>query len=317
MIRRRPLVSLLTAAAVAPAPARAQSSIVLRLGTTPEGGGFAPYSVALIETLRSIDPGLAIKPVETRGSTDNAERLQTGALDIGLVSAEVRHEKTASIAFRLRKPQVVSVIYSTPGMFAVLANSPFHQIADLRGLPVVWSPRGTGSAVQARYVMDGLQLDMDSDFVPLYPQQFSDGPPLVLDRRAAALWGSGLRQPGFVQIAEHPLGARFLVPNAREVAQIRGHYPFLVPLTVPAGTYPAQPGEIRSIGSWSFILARPDLDEAAGHRLAAALYKAEHLTLKSKYMAQTTARNTLIAISSADELQAGVLRFYRDARLVE
>src|SRR5437762_3432197 len=188
MIRRRPLAALLTAAAVAPAPARAQS-IVLRLGTTSEGGGFTPYSVALIETLKSIDHGLEIRAVVTGGSTDNAEKLQSGEIDIGLVSAEVRHEKAASMPFRLRKPQVVSVIYSTPGLFAVLGNSPYHQIADLRGRPVVWSPRGTGSAVQARYVMDGLGLDMDSDFVPIYPQQFSDGPILVLDGRAAALWG--------------------------------------------------------------------------------------------------------------------------------
>ena len=34
-------------------------------------------------------------------------------------------------------------------------------------------------------------------------------------------------------------------------------------------------------------------------------------------MVQTTARNTLIAIGSADELQPGVLSFYREARLVE
>jgi TRAP transporter TAXI family solute receptor len=315
MIRRRPLLSFLTAAAIAP-PARAQST-VLRLGTTPDGGGFAPYSVALVETLRSIDPGLEIRPVATNGSTDNAEKLQAGGIDIGLVSAEVRHERIASLPARSRRLPVVSVIYSTPGMFAVLGSSPFHQIADLRGRRVVWSPRGTGSAVQARYVMEGMRLDPDRDFEAVYPQQFSDGPTLVLEGRAAALWGSGLRLPGFVQIADHPLGARFLAPNAAEIALIRARYPFLVPLTVPSATYPGQLHDIASIGSWSFILARPDLDEAAGHRLAAALDKAEHLGLKSKYMAQTTARNTLVAIASADELQPGVLRFYREARLVE
>ncbi len=50
-------------------------------------------------------------------------------------------------------------------------------------------------------------------------------------------------------------------------------HPFLVPLTVPRGTYPGQTEPISTIGSASFIVARPDLDVALVHRFAAALHK--------------------------------------------
>jgi TRAP transporter TAXI family solute receptor len=315
MLPRRHALSLLGALAGAPV-ARAQSPSI-RLGTTPPGGGFEPYSVALVETLKSVDPTLDVTVVETGGSSDNAAKLQAGTLDLGLVSAEVLHEWAAARPARAPMLPIVSVMYSTPGMLGVRADSAYHRIDDLRGRRVVWGPHGTGSAALARYVMGGLGLDPDHDFQPIYPDQFLDGPTLVLEGRAAALWGSGLRWPGFVQLADHPVGARFLTPDAAQIGHIRARYRFLVRLAVPAGTYPSQREAIETVGSWSFIVARHGLDDTTGHRLAIALHKIEQLAWKPRYLAQTTARNTLSAIGSNDELQPGVLRFYREAHFVE
>jgi TRAP transporter TAXI family solute receptor len=290
--------------------AAAAQTASLSLGTSPEGGGFAPYSVALVETLKTIDRGLELRVVETAGSTENAARLQAGSLDLGLVSGEVYDESEMRAPGRLK---IVSVIYYTPGMFAVLGNS---TISDLRGQVVVWQPRGTGSAVQARYVMEGLGLDLDRDFGEIYPANFTDGPEYIFDGSAAALWGSGLRLPSFVRIAEHPFGVRFIAPTAQEIARIHARHPFLVPLAVPRGTYPGQTAPIDTIGSASFLVARPELDEALVHRLAAALHKTEQFAGRPTYLAQTTAANTLVSVESADELHPGVLRYYRGAGIV-
>ncbi|HYD04452.1 MAG TPA: TAXI family TRAP transporter solute-binding subunit [Reyranella sp.] len=315
MIRRRTLLLSAPAVSLAPVSGRAQSMAV-RLGTSTEGGGFAAYSVALIDALKSVDPILDIRTVETKGATENAERLQSGDIDIGLVSGEVMYNWIAEHP-DAPKLRVVSVIYSAPGMFAVRPDTRFRRIRDLLGRPVVWNPRGTGSAVQARYVLDGIGLDIDRDFEAIYPERFTDGPPMVMERRAAALWGSGYRWPGFVELANQPGGVRFVVPTAEEIAQIRAKHPFLAQLTVPPGLYPGQYDPIVTVGAWSFILARPDLDDAVGHRLARSLYKTERTYAPTKHIVQTTIRNTLLAIRSPDELQPGVLRFYREAKLIQ
>ncbi len=314
-MRRRTLLASLPAATLAPAAAQAQT-VSVRLGSSTEGGGFHPYSVALIDALKAVDPLLEIKLQATKGSTENVQLLQVGDIDMGLVDGEVWHDwrRANPAASRLG---VISAMYSAPGMFCVRADSRYRTIADLKGRPVVWSPRGTGSAVQARYVMDGMGLDMDRDFQAVYPESFADGPYMVIESRAAAIWGSGLRWPGFIEIASRPLGARFLVPNADEIARIRAKYPFIVELTVPGGLYPGQYNPIVTVGAWSFILSRPDLDESIAYRMAAALYKADRVGTLSKQVAQTTARNTLAAIKSVDELNPGVLRFYREKKLVK
>ncbi|MCW5733405.1 MAG: TAXI family TRAP transporter solute-binding subunit [Enhydrobacter sp.] len=310
MLRRRAVLASLLVAGSSAAAAR---TATLTLGTTPDGGGFAPYSVALTETLKSIDSGLQLRIVATKGSTDNAARLRAGTIDLGLVSGEVFDESEQGAPGRLK---IVSTMYFTPGMFAVLGNSPHRTISHLRGQPIVWQPRGTGSAVQARYVMHGLGLDLEKHFGAIYPVSFADGPQYIFDGSAAALWGSGLRLPTFVRIAEHPLGARFIAPDAGEIARIRAVHPFLVPLTVPRGTYPDQSDPIDTIGSASFIVARPDLDEAVVHRLAAALHKTERFAGRPAYLVQTTAANTVSAVGSLEELHPGALRYFREAGVV-
>src|ERR1700761_8116262 len=91
MIRRRTLLSLAPAVSVAPFAAHAQT-MEIRVGTSTAGGGFASYAAALVDGLKSVAPILDIKPILTKGATDNAERLQKGDIDIGLVSGEVMYE---------------------------------------------------------------------------------------------------------------------------------------------------------------------------------------------------------------------------------
>jgi TRAP transporter TAXI family solute receptor len=313
---RRALVASAPAIALGGLSAPAQQ-MKITLGTAMEGGGAAAYGAAFVTALRSVDPTFEIRPVPTKGILDNVSRLDSGELDIGLVFGEVAHELFMGIGRPASKLKVVSVMYSTPGMFVVRADTRYRRIADLKGQPVVWNGASSGLAVQARYAMDGLGLDIDADFQAIYTDSLADGPPLVINGRAAALWGAGVRWPGFVKVAGNPRGARFVVPNASEIERIHARHSFLTRLTVPGGLYPGQHDPIVTVGSWSFILARADLDDPIGHRLAAALYKVERAGTLSKPLAETTVKNTLAAISGPEMLQPGAARFYRESGLLK
>jgi hypothetical protein len=312
---RRRLLSAVPAVALAPVPAQAQQS-KLTLATAAEGGAFVVYAQALLDVLRAVDAVLEIRGRPTKGSGENVRLLEAGEVDLALVAGEVAHEVFAGINRPVGKFTVISVMYSTPGMFVVRADSRYHSITQLKGRPVVWNTPGSGFAVQARYVMDGMGLDMDKDFEPIYIDRLADGPPMVIEGRAAALWGGGLRWPGFVTVATSPSGARFVVPTAEEIVRIRTKYGFMASLSVPAGLYPGQYDPIDTVGTWSFILARADLDDAIGRRLAMDLAKAERVGLLTKPLAQSTAKNTLGAIPSPAVLQPGVAKYYRELGLL-
>jgi uncharacterized protein len=138
----------------------------------------------------------------------------------------------------------------------------------------------------------------------------------VLDGRVAALWGGGIGWPGFMAVARGPAGARFIVPDADGLRRILARHAFLKPLMVSAGSYPGQSAPIASVGSWSFVMARPSLDEEIAYRLARAAHRAEAaLGRRLAQARETTAANTVAAAPRPELIHAGARRYLREIGL--
>ena len=286
------------------------------LGTATAGGGFPVYGQAVADTINEVDPTLEVQPRNTKGSTENVPRLESGSLDLALVQGEVAHEALAGIGRAPADLRVLAAMYSTPGMFVVRADSPYRSIEDLKGRPVAFGARGSGLIILARYVLDGLGLDRDRDFQAVLLDAAGDGPAMVMDGRAAALWGGGIGWPGFTAVARGSAGARFLVPDLDGIQRIQRKHPFLKLMLVPAGSYPGQTAELHSVGSWSFIMTRPTLADDVAYRLARALHRGEAaLAARLPQARETTAANTVAAVTRPELLHPGVRRYLTDAGL--
>jgi TRAP transporter TAXI family solute receptor len=304
---------LLGAATLAALPASAQP-VKIRLGTATPGGGFPVYGAAFIDGVRRADPALEIEAINTKGSTENVPMLEAGTLDIALVQGEVVHEALSGIGRAPANLKVITAMYPTAGMFVVRADQPYRSIADLKGKAIAWGAQDSGLVILGRYAMDGLGLDAAKDFQPVYLERAGDGPAMVLDGRVAALWGGGAGWPGFTTVAKSDKGARFIAPDAGEIKRILAKHAFLKEVTQAAGSFPGQNDPIPSVGSWSFVMARPSLDEAVAYRLAKALDEVQKLGAPAQ-LVDTTAKNT-VATAPADLLHPGVARYFRETRLM-
>jgi len=286
----------------------------VRLGTATPGGGFPVYGAAFVEAVRRFDPGLEIEAINTKGSTENVPMLEAGTLDIALVQGEVVHESLSGIGRPPADLRIITAMYATAGMFVVRADAPYRSIVDLKGKPIAWGAQGSGLVILGRYAMDGLGLDAAKDFQPIYLERAGDGPAMVLDGRAAALWGGGAGWPGFAAVAKSEKGARFIAPDAQEIARILAKHSFLKPVTQAAGSFPGQAAASTSVGSWSFVMVRPGLDDAVAYRFAKALYAQEKAGGPPPQLVDTTAKNTLAA-APRERLHPGVARYFREAGL--
>jgi uncharacterized protein len=310
-LHRRSVLAAMAAALVVTRTASAAERTVVVLGTATPGGGFPVYGQAVLETINEVDPTLDVQARNTKGSTENVPLLEAGGLDLGLVLGEVAHEALSGLGRPPAELRILTAMYATPGMFVVRADSAYRAIEDLKGQPVVFGARGSGLVVLARYVLDGLGLDPQRDFTPILLDRAGDGPAMVLDGRAAALWGGGTGWPGFAA------GARFIAPSADGIRRIQARHAFLRALRVPAGSYRGQDAEITSVGSWSFILARPTLPDDVAYRLARALHRGEAaLARRLPQAAETTAANTVAAVTRRELLHPGVARYLREAGLL-
>jgi TRAP transporter TAXI family solute receptor len=281
------------------------------LGTATPGGGFPLYGGAFADTINEADPSLHVEPRNTKGSTENIPLLEAGQLDIALCTGEPAYEAFEGIGRPRSDLTIIAAMYSTAGMFIVRGDSPARTISDLKGKPVAFGAKGSGLTILSRYVLEGLDLDQATDFQPIFLDKASDGPAMVMDGRAAALWGGGVGWPGFSALAEK--GGRFIAPTAEEATRIRAKHSFLKSTTLPAGSYAGQNDAIQSVGSWSFVLARPTLADDIAYALARALDKGHAAFAKRlAQAAETTPQNTAAAAPSAALIHPGVRKYLKE-----
>jgi len=308
------MLGMVLSAAVSADPAK--TPIVL--GTATKGGGFQLYGAALAGTIEEADPSIAIDERPTKGSKENLPLLEAGKLDIGLVEGNAARDAFDGIGRPKTKLKIITAMYPNPGMFVVLADSPYRTIADLKGKRIAWGTKASGLTQLGRTMMDGLGLDIDKDFEPVYLEKAGDGPKLLMDGKVAAFWGGGIGWPGFMKVAAGSKGARFIGPTGDEIKRIQSKHGYLKPMTVPAKTYKGQTEPVASLGQWAFVLSRETLPDDAAYRLARAVHKAEpDLAKRLPQGVYTTSANTAAQAPNPNLIHPGVARFLREQHLLK
>jgi TRAP transporter TAXI family solute receptor len=280
----------------------------LVLGTATPGGGFPLYGDTFAEMVNAQEPQLRVQPRNTKGSTENVPLLETGKVDLALVAGEIA---TAALAKPGTTLRIVTAMYSSPGMFMVRADSPHRSVADLRGKPVVLGTQASGITALGRTVLQSLEIPVKE----ITLEKAADGPAMLLDGRAEALWGAGVGWPAFTALAKS--GGRFIGPTSDEVQRILSRQPALQAVTLPARSYPGQDAPLHSVGSWSYVLAKPDLPDETAYLLARAIHRAEGpLASRLEQARETTMANTVAAAPRSDLIHPGVQKYLREINLM-
>ena len=284
-----------------------EAIIVLILGTATPGGGFPLYGAAFADMVNAQEPRVRIEPRNTKGSTENVPLLEEGKVDLALVAGEIA---SAALAKPDTKLRIVAAMYSSPGMLIVKGDSPYRSISDLRGKTVVMGTQASGVTQLGRTVLNGLGVEVK----PIFLEKAADGPPMLMDGRADALWGAGVGWPAFAALAKQ--GGRFIGPSEQEIKQILAKNPALQAVTLPAKSYPGQDGPLPSVGSWSYVLATDKLKDESAFLVARAVHRAEApLAARLEQARETTMANTLAAAPRPELLHPGVRRYLREAKL--
>jgi TRAP transporter TAXI family solute receptor len=308
------MILLLLVSAVWMSPALSADKTRILLGTATPGGGFELFGGHVAAVINEVEPTLLVVPVNTKGSRENIPLLEQGKLDLGLVASLPAYEAVAGIGREPTDLKIVTAIYSTFGLFAVRGDSPYQTFDDLLGKPVAWGTKSSGLTLLARYVTDALGLDRDKDFQANYLQRAGLGAPMVLEGQVEAQWGGGIGWPNFTKIMNS--GGKLVGLTPDQVAEVNAKYNFLKPYTLPAGSYPGQTTTVYSVASFSFMLARPGLDNDITYKLARALHKGQaKLAERVAQGRETLPENTIKAADKPDRIHSGVQRYLREIDL--
>lgn len=251
------------------------------LGTATPGGGFELYGAVLADVVNEIDERLSRNSQKYPGQSGKYPILEQGALDIA---------------------------------FVVKGDSPAQHFSDLVGKRVAWGTGSSGLTLLGKYVTEALGLDADKDFDPVYLKRAGDGAPMVLKGEVAALWGGGVGWPNFTKVMEQ--GGRLVGLTDEQINKVTAKHPFLQSLDVPAGSYPGQQESLKTVGSFSFLLARADLPDDLAYRLAKAIHMAQPgLEKRLTQGRDTLPANTWKAAGKPERIHPGVRRYLAEIGL--
>jgi TRAP transporter TAXI family solute receptor len=267
-MRRRNLLAAAPALMLATA-ARAQAPRPLY--TAGPGSAFLPYGEALARFAAT--RGIALDVRQSAGSLENLRRVEDEPAAIGTAFlgsvVDALNGTPAAGGRRHRAIRALFPMYETGFMAVALASRGVTSFAELAGRKVGCGPaRGPAETFfRAAAEVAGISAEIVSGDSAALSRA-------VLAGEIDALWqGAVIPIPAIAAVTD-AAEAVVIGPGAEVSAGVIRRLPHLAPLTVPAGTYRGQRGEVASFAAWNFVVANAALPEAEAYAITRAALSA-------------------------------------------
>ncbi|UJW30767.1 TAXI family TRAP transporter solute-binding subunit [Saccharothrix sp. AJ9571] len=272
------------------------------------GGFYLAFAELLAAEITKAEPDLHGEAVVTEASVANVTRLRDGAVDLGLVLADV-----AQTAVLGQEPFPVPVplralgrVYENYLQVVVRADGPVRDLAGLAGRPVAIGSRFSGAAFLAQRMLTVAGIQVEPSTLLL-----DDAIAALRDRRVDALiWSGGVPTPAISELDRDTpirlLALDQVLPVLRAV-----HGPVYEQVRVPSRAYDGV-GEVPTIGTANLLACAPSLpDDVAAAVVRVLVSHAADLVPAEAVGAQFLDVRTLIGTGEVP-LHPGAVRTYRE-----
>jgi TRAP transporter TAXI family solute receptor len=249
------------------------------------------------------------------GTVLGVDYVDEGRAELTLVPSDIAYlafakgtEDSPHAHSRLRG---IAMLYVNAIHLMVSERMNFRSVDDLRGKTIGVGPRGGSTDLTVRTVLPYLGIPLSQvhleqlsreDMYKKSAEQMLDAAFLVISYPASSV-KSVLKDTGF-----------HLAPiEGPQVAQLRSRYPFLRPITIPAGVYGNQ--KIQTVGSNWLLVCRDDVSEGTIYRMLNVFVN----SIKDLAVVQPA----LLTVTPQDfaltpiPLHPGAARFYREKELLK
>lgn len=309
------LAGVVAVASACSQPASEQPRTRVRFTTGTPGAGFYTLGEALAREYGRVLPNLEMEVHPSDGSASNIEAIQRGDADIGLAHADVTYLAFAGRLDGRRdgfsRLRGIAMLQLAQVHVVVRANSGIRSVEELRGRRITLGRPSWASASTAALVLNGYGVGLGDATVEQL--RYDEAAARLSSGTLDALLVTGTYPLAAVSAAT-AAGARILPLDGHAIDALRRDYPFFSRTTIPAGTYPGQPGAIHTIGVPTLLVCRADLDERLVHDLTGRLF--EILPLLPPLQASLGQMDLAQAPGTPIPLHEGAARYYREQELV-
>lgn len=309
------------------APSHASDNNLI-IATATTGGTYYPVGVA-IGTLVSIKLAKADKitatAINSAGSGENVQMLKNKEADLAILQAlfglnaykgEGPYKGKAFKDFRS-----ITMLWENVEHFPLLNKyMKKGDISDLKSLDKKFSigKRGSGTEGSGRTLLKIMGVDVEKDLVLEFLGYTPSAQAMMDGRIAGANIPAGPPAAAITQLYAQ-LGSddvTVLEFTDEQLAEIQKTYPIWSRYVIPAGTYPSQKKDIRTVAQPNFLACRADLPDEVVYKITKTIY--ENLPFLNNIHKATKAMSLERATAGLPApLHPGAEKFYREVGVIK
>lgn len=270
-------IALLTAFAVAAAPAFAQDKFV-SIGTGAVTGVYYPTGGAICRMMSRTraEHGIRCSVESTGGSVYNVNAIRGGELDFGVAQSDVQHKAYTgedSFAEQGANEKLRSVFSLHPEPFTVVARSDsgIVNFEDLKGKRVNVGNPGSGQRDTMEVLMGTLGWTM-ADFTMASELQAGEQSQALCDNNIDAMIYTVGHPSGSIQEATTACDARLVNVTGPEVEKLVADNPYYLTATIPGGMYRGNDEDVVTFGAGATLVTSADTPEDVVYALVKAVF---------------------------------------------
>jgi uncharacterized protein len=311
------------------AAALAEEPRFFRIGTAATGGSFFEVGGLVASAISSPADGptcghggscgvrgLVAVAQATPGSIENLRLINSGQLESGFAQADLAGWAYTGVnvfaeAGPLRRMRAIASLFPEAAHLVVLADSPIHSLADLKGKRVSLGEAGSGTAADATVLLAAAGLgekDLKRRYLRPGPaaEELKDG---SLD---AMFLVGGYPVPAIRELAAS-VPIRLVPIEGKIVDGLKKDFSFYSLSELPAGSYPGVDSATPSLGFSALWLVNADTDADLVYAITRSLWDpgtARLLAAVDPIGSRIRLEHALEGISVP--LHPGAARFYRE-----
>ncbi|MCB9948500.1 MAG: TAXI family TRAP transporter solute-binding subunit [Rhodospirillaceae bacterium] len=317
--------AMLAAATFAGSPASAQEGGYL-LATAGTGGTYYPVGVAiatLVKVKLENSNGISMSAITSAGSGENVKLLRENQAQFAIIQGlwgayASRGEGPLAEDGVQGNLRAITMLWPNVEHFTIRSEyadtGTIDDLVAMEGHGFAIGARNSGTEGSNRHILAGLGIE-DADtyfelaFVGYTPsvEAFQNGTIDALNPTAGVPVGAMTQL--MAQVGDE---ATILAFTDEQVERANGGYTLWTPYVIPAGTYPGQEEDVRTIAQPNFLAVNADVDEEHVYLITKAIY--ENLPFLVNIHPATGAMSLDSALAGLPlPLHPGAVRYFEEA----
>lgn len=287
---------------------------ILTIGTADSGGTMYPAGRAIAQVIGDSDEQIKVNISASNGSQTNVLALESGDIDLGLVSGDVAFSAVNGFDEFEGNPvsdlRIISAVYPSLSNWLAPSSLGIEYVHDLKGKRIGIGPQASTTEISARIVLEATGIDQNN--TTLENCGLGSGSESVKNGTLDAVHGfAGIPISGLSELAEE-IPCTVLKYTSDELYSILRENTFYYPDVIPAGTYKGQEEDVDTFGIKCLLCVRADMDDELVYELTSILYENTDVLAKEHPSLASMSKNSFMCDNLPIELHPGAERFYKE-----